>query len=52
MCVISTNINGKKIWLDYFNKVLSEKGLINDDERNKMKLLIVKNYRTHGMDNE
>ncbi len=36
------NINAKEIWLTYFNKVLFEKGLITEKEKNKMANLIYK----------
>lgn len=36
------NINAREIWLTYFNKVLFEKGLITEKEKNKMANLIYK----------
>ena len=36
------NINAKEIWLTYFNKVLFDKGLITEKEKNKMTNLIYK----------
>ena len=42
----STNI-AKQVYLNYFNQVLFEKGIITEDERNKMKLLIAKNCAVH-----
>lgn len=36
------NINTREIWLTYFNKVLFEKGLITEKEKNKMANLIYK----------
>jgi len=43
VCGIDKNINVKEIWLNYFNQVLFEKGIITEEERNKMKLEILKN---------
>lgn len=44
------NINAKEIWLTYFNKVLFEKGLISEKEKNKMASLI---YREcHSLNNK
>ena len=36
------NVNAKEIWLSYFNKVLFEKGIITEKEKNKMSNLIYK----------
>ena len=36
------NVNAREIWLTYFNKVLFEKGLITEKEKNKMANLIYK----------
>ncbi len=43
VCGIINNINSKEVWLNYFNNVLFEKGIIKESERNKMILLIKKN---------
>lgn len=52
MCDIDKNVNVKEIWLNYFNQVLFEKGVISEEERNKMKLIIRNNCRTpKGADN-
>lgn len=40
------NMTPKEIWLNYFNKVLFEKGLITEKERNKMNTLICKQCHT------
>lgn len=39
-------VNAKEIWLNYFNSVLYEKGIISEAERNKMTQLIRKKCRT------
>lgn len=31
---------GSRLWLDYYNRVLYEKGLITEQERNRMSLKI------------
>ena len=31
---------GSRLWLDYYNRTLFEKGIITEQERNKMSLLI------------
>lgn len=36
----------KEVWLNYFNKVLFEKGLITEQEKNKMNNLIYKKCHT------
>lgn len=36
------NVNAKEIWHSYFNKVLFEKGIITEKEKNKMSNLIYK----------
>lgn len=36
----------KEIWLSYFNRVLFEKGLITEKEKNKMNSLIYKKCYT------
>ncbi len=36
------NINAREIWLTYFDKVLFEKGLITEKQKNKMANLIYK----------
>ena len=46
VCGMDNNINAKEIWLNYFNNVLFEKGIIDEKERNKMIILISKNCRT------
>lgn len=33
---MSTSFPTKEIWLTYFNNLLFEKGIITEDERNKM----------------
>ncbi len=33
---------GSRLWLDYYNRVLYEKGLITEQERNRMTLKIDK----------
>lgn len=38
------NVNAKEIWLSYFNKVLFEKGIITEKEKNKMSNLIYKQF--------
>ena len=38
--------NAKEIWLNYFNQVLFEKGLITDKEKNRMNNLIYTNCHT------
>lgn len=40
------DVNAKEIWLNYFNKVLFEKGLITEKEKNKMSALIFKQCHT------
>ncbi len=42
----TTNI-AKQVYLNYFNRILFEKGIITEEERNKMKLLIAKNCAAH-----
>lgn len=52
MCDIDKNVNVKEMWLNYFNQVLFEKGIISEEERNKMKFEIFKKCRTpKGADN-
>ena len=46
VCDITANVNAKKIWLNYFNNTLLEKGLINKNEYNKMVQLIRKKCHT------
>ncbi len=36
------NVNAKEIWLSYYNKVLFDKGIITEKEKNKMSNLIYK----------
>ena len=36
----------RQIWLNYFNQTLYEKGLITEQERNKMALLISNRKKT------
>jgi len=38
-------MSAKEIWLSYFNKVLFEKGVITEKEKNKMTNLIYRNCR-------
>ena len=37
------DIDAKNIWLNYFNNVLYENGIITEEERNRMIILINKN---------
>lgn len=43
---MTENVNAKEIWLNYFNTVLFEKGIITKKERDKMSFLIRKNCHT------
>lgn len=45
------NINAREIWLSYFNKVLFEKGLITEKEKNKMANLIYKQCHSSNYKN-
>lgn len=40
------DVNAKNIWLNYFNNVLYEKGIITEEERNRMIILINKTCHT------
>ena len=43
---MALELNVKEIWLNYFNQVLFEKGLITDKEKNRMNNLIYTNCHT------
>lgn len=40
------NVDSREIWLNYFNNILFEKGVINQKERDKMSQLIRKQCHT------
>ncbi|MGYP004461259801 len=40
----------EEIWLNYFNRILFQKGLIDEKEKNKMNYLIYRKY--HGKQNQ
>ncbi len=46
VCDITGTTNAKEIWLNYFNNILFEKGVITEVERNKMAALIRKKCHT------
>lgn len=42
----------EEVWLNYFNRILFEKGIIDDNTRNKMNHLIYKKYHKQKTKNQ